>query len=156
MGKGAFILFVFLILFSGVVIAQEFMTVETDIIVPESLIMIEVPDYVYVGNITWGFETEVISDKVNINNTGTVDVRVYPELVDPEEEIFRFLHFSELKNGPYKIIEDWDINISAPSQFGGVEKEYFYMKLDLEDYEGEFNESMLGHQTQIEFIAVEQ
>jgi len=138
----------------GVVSAQEIMIVETDIIVPDSVIKIEVPDYVYVGNITWGFETQTEKIKIPINNTGTVDVEVYPGLVNPGGDVFSFLHFARRTTEPYQRIGNWSFNISAPAP-GGVEEDYFYMKLDLSEYEGDFDESLLGHKADIEFIAVE-
>ncbi len=155
MHKWSILLCFSIILFLGVVIAQESMTVETDIFVPEGIISIEVPDYIYVGNLTWGFETETDDVKIYVNNTGTVDVEIIPELANPSEDVFSYLHFAKRIGDGFSIIGNWSLNVSAPANYGGYEDEWFYMKLDLSNYEGDFD-SDLNHQAQIDFIAVEQ
>jgi len=132
------------------------MIVEIDVFVPEDVIKIEVPDYIYVGNLTWGSEEETDKVKIYLNNTGTVDVKITSELSDPGEEIFSYLFFANRTYNDYERIGgNWSINIPAPSNPGGYEDDYFYMKLDLTDYGGDFDED-LNHQAQIDFIAVEQ
>ncbi len=152
----AILLVLVLIASVALVMANDVMTAETDIIVPQGEVRIEVPDYVFVGNITWGFLMQTDETLSHINNTGTVDVTVTPELADPEEDIFSYLYFKRIQSDPFRRIGNWSVNISKPSEFGGTKTQNFYMKLDMRNYEGEINESMIGHQAEIVFVALEQ
>ena len=144
----------FVIYFIAFVIAGNVMTAETDIYVPAEIVSIEVQDYVYLGNITVGENSETEKVKVYINNTGNVGVVVTPQLVDSNEDLFDNIYFARITTVPYEKIGSWSINISKPSS-GGVRKEDFWMKLDLSDYTGELNEE-IGHESDIVFIAVAQ
>ena len=97
------------------------------------------------------YETEKV--KVYINNTGNVNVTVTPQLVDSNEDLFKNLYFARRTTVPYEKIGLWSMNISKSSS--GLEKDYFWMKLDLGDYTGEVNEE-IGHKSDIVFIAVAQ
>lgn len=133
----------------------ELMTVETDIFVPEDIVSIQVPDYVYVGNITTTnskLETDDII--LDINNTGNVDIIVTPELADEGETIFSYLYFARTTSDPYRRIGDWSLNISKPSSEGGVRKQSFHLKLDLDEYPGDFTDSIFNHKADVRFVAV--
>jgi len=74
---------------------SDTMTVEANILagtggLDETIIRVEVPDYLFFGNVTNGAKSGEL--KVYVNNTGNVDITVTPELVDESEEIFSYLY----------------------------------------------------------------
>jgi hypothetical protein len=156
--KRGLITLIFLgVLISGfsVVSGDEIMGVEVDIFVPGQEISIEVPNEVYLGNFTWGFEDETDKSKVYINNTGNVDLEVTPELVNGSDEIYQNLFFARRTTVPYQRIGNWSYDLDAPSSPGGVESDYFYMKLDLSDYNGAIESSLIGYKADVRWIATQ-
>jgi len=123
-------------------------------------VSIEVPDYVFLGNVT---KDEPVSDelKLYINNTGKVAITVTPQLKDPEEIIFSYLFFRLLKtsNGtavPFTRIGDFSMNIDKPTSGSSYKSKYFYMKLDLTEFDGDIKEDLIGYRTDILFLAMPQ
>lgn len=139
------------------VLAEERMTVEIDIQIPQDEVRIEVPDYVDLGEINWTYQSKSQrSDQIYVNNTGTVNVTVTPEL-DGNDEIFENLYFTKRLSGQYynwTKIGDWSLDIERPS--GSYRSDYFYMILDLTDFNGEINETIIGHTADVVFVAVRQ
>src|SRR3989344_7912271 len=83
--RALFILILLSALFSFYVSAgqNETMTVEANIFAEEiyqDIISIEVPDYIFLGNVSKGEETE--KAKIYVNNTGNVNVTITPQLKD--------------------------------------------------------------------------
>ena len=123
-------------------------------------ISIEVPDYIDLGNVS---KSDPISDekRVNINNTGTKDIRITPILKDGEEEIFKWLFFRTQmsdKDGILNIshkIGDYSLDLNKPSTGKAKRSDTIYMKLNLTDFDGVIHEDALDYRTQISFIAVE-
>lgn len=120
-------------------------------------ISIEVPDHIFLGNVTQGDATD--KTKVYVNNTGTVAVTITPRLVDGTNNIFENLFFQLRQTGNssrvYQI-GDYHLNISAPSTTNGKKSEYFYVWLDLSDFDEEIEEDMLGETAEVVFIALPQ
>ena len=58
---------------------------------------IEVPDYIFLGNVSKGEETD--KAKIYVNNTGNVNVTITPQLKDLSDEIFRNLYFQNRQTG---------------------------------------------------------
>ena len=130
--------------------------VEANIIEAEIIpdIQIQVPDrIILIGNASIGDISE--DTKVYINNTGKLKISVTPELTDVNNELFSNLYFKKYKTGnssQFFRIGEFTFNISAPPE-GGFNDEYFYMVLNLSNYQGQ---SVLGKQeAEIYFIAVE-
>ena len=159
--KLVFIVVLVLIFVLGYVVfvnADEIINVEADIIVPEKIVKIQIPEYVYLGNLTVGYNMKTDEIKVEINNTGTVNVTVTPSLVNSSEEIFSYLYFTERLSGDrygWDKIGDWDMDIEKPDDLGGERKDWFYMKLDLSNYTRDIEDSMFGYKRELVFIAVE-
>ncbi len=142
--------------------ANETMIVEANILgfanvteIPE--VSIEVPDYIFLGNVT---RDEPVSDnkRIDINNTGKVNITVTPQLKDPDEEIFSYLFFRTRQsssnpelNTLYRIGE-YSLNIDKPRI--GIGKEYCYIKLDLTDFNGRIDEDLFGYKADIIFLAM--
>lgn len=141
------------------------MTIEANILgfgneseIPE--VGIEVPDYVFLGNVS---RNDPLSDekKININNTGKVNITVTPKLRDNDEEIFGYLYFRTMKasqthpelNIPYKIGE-YSIEIEKPSSGNTKRAKDIYMRLNLTDFEGNLREDIIGYQKEIIFFAM--
>ncbi len=145
--------------FIPVSFADEIMNVNVDIVVPQDIVEIEVPDYVDLGEINWTYESRTnptSNDKIYINNTGTVNVSVTPELKNPDE-IYEFLHFTKRLSGEnfnWTQIGDWSIFIPRSDELGGYEDDYFYMRLDLTDFTGNINQSLIDYDTDVLFVAV--
>lgn len=158
----SFLFLLLTILFSYPVIADqnETMTVEVNVIaelIPQDTISIEVPDYVFLGSINEGDSTD--KAKIYVNNTGTVDVTITPQLVNQNDEIFQNLYFQNRQTGNNSIIHqigDYSFNIAKPSAINGKRAEYMYMWLDLATYNKDIIEDLLGKKTDILFIATPQ
>lgn len=157
--KIALVLAAAVLLLAPFALANDTLTAEVNIVVPEKIVSIQVQEHVSLGNITMGSSKQSTGNvKVDINNTGTVDVFVTPVLVE-ESEVFSNLYLTKRLSGAFlnwAKVGEWTLDIDQPSSVGGVKKEYFYMKLDLTDFEGEIEESMLGQQAELLFVAVEQ
>ena len=157
-----FVFFIFATLFL-VSALSDTMTVEANIITNTSesnntIIRVEVPDYLFIGNVSVG---EIGSEmKIYVNNTGNVDITVTPRLLNNSEDIFSYLHFRKLKtsNGtdvPLTRIGDFDFDISKPSSGNTYNDEYFYMVLDLRNYSGTLNNDIMRHRADVKFFAVQ-
>lgn len=137
---------------------NETMVVEANIFadpVLEDVISIEVPDYVFLGNVSRGEKTEKI--RINVNNTGTVNITVTPELNNPLDKIFSNIYCQSRQTGNYSTIYkigSYSFDIEAPSSLGGKRSEYFYMWLNLTDYEESIPNDMIGEREQITFVAL--
>jgi hypothetical protein len=122
-------------------------------------IAIQVPDFVDLGNVT---NDEPVSKEktVYINNTGSVDIIVTPELSDPNEGIFRYLFFrsykqsSDPEKNKYYNIGDYSLNISKPSTGSTVRKAQCYMVLNLTDFSAPITQDLIEHQAEITFWAM--
>lgn len=117
------------------------------------VIGVAVPDSIDFGNVTAGEESDIFD--IYINNTGNVAITVVPELVDDSEEIFSYLFFRRVQSDAFTRIGDFSVNISKPVA-GGVKTQRTYVMLDLENFDGVVNESILDHQANIFFWAVPQ
>jgi len=130
---------------------DEVMTVEANIFASGvTIVSIEVPDYIFFGNLTKGECSGV--EYFKINNTGNVDVVVSPELEDSSEKIFSYLYFSKYSPTNYtRILPYGNFSVSA------LKNGYANMKakLDLTDYPENIPQDMIGHKANILFIAME-
>lgn len=151
----AFLLVVFGFLGFGVMAAsgsEPISTVEVDIYGPPApIIQIQVPDSIDLGNVS--YNADGTRTRVDINNSGNVNVNIKPVLVDSGDEIFSNLYFIRRTTDIYTRIGSWSININASTS--GVEEDYFYMKLDLREYDGNITRDMLNEQGELKFIATQ-
>ena len=123
-------------------------------------VSIEVPDYINLGNVT---KDNPVSEEVDvyINNTGKLPITVTPQLKDSDELIFSYLYFrtrtssgNESLNTFYQI-GNYSLNLKKPVTDGKT-KEYFYMSLDLTNFDGEIKEDLTGYKADIVFLAMPQ
>ena len=148
---------------------DDTMTMEANILAgsgtseDEDIVRVEVPDYLFFGNVSNGGKSEEL--KVYVNNTGNVDITVTPRLVNSSEEIFSHLYFRKTKtktiNGTstdvnFTSIGDFSFNITKPSSGNSFNDEYFYVILDLTNYNKTISNNILGHKANVKFIAVEE
>ncbi|MFA4960056.1 MAG: hypothetical protein WC548_00125 [Candidatus Pacearchaeota archaeon] len=147
------IFLIFLIFGCFFVSADEIMTVEANIFksVFEPEISIQVPDYLFFGNLTRGEKSEEL--KVIVNNTGNVDVIITPTLADFDEEFFNYSYFRLRKTSgnatvPFEKIGDFSFSVDES------DNEYCYMTLDLTDYQKEIESDLIGYRADIKFIAM--
>jgi len=136
---------------------NDIITFEANIIADsteEPTIRISVPDYINLGNVSVGGKSQEI--RVFINNTGSVDVIVTPELMNSSEEIFSYLYFREQKT---RTINGTSTNVPF-SRLGNFRNDFneedFYTILDLTDFNGNLNNNLIGHRANVKFIAVEE
>lgn len=117
-------------------------------------VSIEVPDYIFLGNVT---KDNPVSNetKIYINNTGKVNITVTPMLSDPDEVIFSYLFFRTRKTNIPDRIGDYSLNIKKPS-LGGKTKEWCYIQLNLTDFTGDIKEDLFGYKSEIVFLAMPQ
>lgn len=164
MKSGLLILFLLsgIILFSSsntIFAAQnETMVVEANIIAeltPQDVISIEVPDYIFLGDVNERDSSD--KARIYVNNTGTVDVTITPILDDATDDIFQYLYFQNRQTGNnsqvYNIGE-YSFSIAKPSTLDGKRSEYFYMWLNLTDYSDDITQDIIGQTGQITFIAL--
>jgi len=126
--------------------------------VPE--VGIEVPDYVFLGNVS---RDDPLSDEktIQINNTGKTNIIVTPRLRDDGEEIFQWLYFRTMKTSqnhteltiPYKI-GDYSVVIEKPSSGNTKRSKNIYMRLNLTEFDGNLREDIIGYQKEIIFFAM--
>ncbi len=103
-----------------------------------TLIIEIIEDHVDLGDITKGYVSE--ARPFNVTNKGTVDATIQPQISSPDE-IFSNLWIGATKGGigtiaGYKKIGEFIGNVSKSSTYGGEEREDFWIKLNLEDYNG--------------------
>jgi hypothetical protein len=135
-------LFVGLIFSFGFVYASDtngMMQVSANVL--ETSIGIDVPDMVSFGDIASGY----LSDRrdIEIDNIGTVDLRVTPQLEvntsEESEEVFKNIAFRAVLDDPLIKIGTYSLEILKPTLVGGIKTEKVYMYLDLTKYEGDVN-----------------
>ena len=129
---------------------------------PGSGVSIEVPDYIFLGNVTKG---DPISGEitVSINNTGNVPITVTPILKNGEEEIFKYLFFRTQKTSSvdpnltiFRKIGEYNLNIDKPIAGKSYRSKNCYIQLNLTDFNGEIKEDLIGYRTEIIFLAMAQ
>ncbi|MDP1729407.1 MAG: hypothetical protein Q8L27_04350, partial [archaeon] len=130
-------------------ISGESMTAEANIFADS--ISIEVPDYIFLGNISKGFANEKV--KLYINNTGTTNVTITPKLEDSSEKIFNYTYFARRADDVFVQIGKFSLNIPKPSTFGGKRDEYCYIRLDLTNYPYSISNDVPAHKSNIIFWA---
>jgi len=125
------------------------------------VISIEVPDELYFGEMSFFEKSDEF--KVYVNNTGSVDITVTPRLTDNNEEIFDNLYFRKTKtrtvNGtsqpvPYTKIDNFEFDIAKPASGDTEKSAYFYVILDLTNYNGDTSRDVLNHASDVKFYAV--
>ncbi|MBX4196423.1 hypothetical protein KW805_02450 [Candidatus Pacearchaeota archaeon] len=126
------------------------------------IIRVEVPDHIFLGNVSKGEESQEV--RVFVNNTGNVAIVVQPTLVDSNNEFFRYLYFRGQKTKTvdgviqdvrYDRIGEFKFNISKPAS-KTFEDEDFYVILNLTDYTGAVPQNILGYKSDVKFLAVKQ
>lgn len=118
-------------------------------------IRIQVPDYISLGEVSKNYP---LSDeiKIRVNNTGTIDAIVTPELVSGSNPIFDYTFFRKQTqtstNNTYLIefhrIGDYNINVDKKDY------ETFYVSMNLSDYNGTWPTENLDLNTTIRFNAM--
>ncbi|MFA5723395.1 MAG: hypothetical protein WC979_04000 [Candidatus Pacearchaeota archaeon] len=138
--------------------SNDTMVVEVDLVGFTSFVGIQVPNQVSLGNLSKSsMKTKEI--KVDINNTGNVDVIITPILKENSNEIFNYLYFRFQKTvgnitiQPEKI-GNWSIGIEKPTGDDEYKKGSFYMQLDLNKYDNKIREDMLNQKAEIIFYAM--
>ena len=158
-GIGYALLGVLLVGFMPFVLSSETMIVGVNVMnstlseQPVSVVGLQVPDYVFFGNLTKGEQSDEL--QVTVNNTGNVDLSVTPRLTNSSEKIFNYTYFRLYKTSggqpvPFSKIGNFTFNVNEGSH------KYFYMKLDLTDYPEDIPQDMINHQAEITFIAMQQ
>lgn len=149
----------FLLVFSGFLVSggdTATVSFEADVQgLPLPMVSIVAPDSVFFGNVSVGEEVRT-SDKIRINNTGNVAVRVTTQLVNSSDDIFSNLYFSLLATGNRTNVEGFSFTIDAPTKTTPVKYEDFYGWLDLQNYTGSIARgSSIRRSADVRFIAVE-
>jgi len=154
-------LLVFFAFFYFVSAGDDTMTVEANIFPSDggdgdSIIRVEVPDYLFFGNVTNFGKSEEL--KVYVNNTGNVDIKVTPRITNASEKIFSNLFLRKFKtsNGisvNFTRIGDFSFDINKPESGEAFNDEYFYVILDLKNNTQNVSNNMIGHRTNVKFFA---
>ncbi len=152
------------LLFFGIFASAAYsatMKVEADIYrapVDDDTVRISVPDIVDLGSVTLYDQSEEV--RLWINNTGTVDVIVTPQLADEQDEIFSNLYFRPQKtsNGTdveHRRIGDFFFEARKPTGSSSSNPEDIYMILDLRNFTGILTRDLIDERADIYFVAVE-
>ncbi|MBS3079372.1 hypothetical protein J4218_04580 [Candidatus Pacearchaeota archaeon] len=150
-----FVIFLLVGLFgTGFVLADvnSSMTIEVDLIDFTPVIGIQVPDNIDLGNLSKR-TMKTSNYRVDINNTGNINITITPELKNPSEEILSYLFFQRRTTEDYQRIGNWSLFIPA-SKTSNPEDEYCYIKLDLNSYEKNIDNDIFNYNGQIIFIAM--
>ena len=107
-------------------------TVEANVVAP--IVRIDVPDYLFFGNVTPGYVSERL--KIVVNNTGTTNVKVIPQFEQGADEVFSHLIVAHRVREDFVPLEQFTMTIPKPRAVGKSEDDYFYAKLDLKSYNG--------------------
>lgn len=123
---------------------------------------IEVPDRIDLGELT---NTGKSSDEVGvyINNTGTKNIRVTPQLADNDEEIFKYLFFRDQKTTStnntdlitFKQIGNYYLDIDKPLTGKTFRAGHCYLVLNLTEFSGRISEDVYDYSSEVIFIATE-
>lgn len=125
-------------------------------------VSIEVPDYIFIGNVT---KDDPVSNEITIyiNNTGKLAITVTPRLKDSEENIFSFLFFRTMKTTSTnstevipKKIGDFSVNIDKPAAGSREKSKRCYVHLNLTGFDGAIKEDLIGYKSEIVFLAMPQ
>ncbi len=149
----AFMAGMFLLSF-GQVSAEESdsanMTVMVDIF--KTKVGISVPDKIHLGTIAKGYASE--TKTVEVENIGTTDISLTPELFNDTDELFSFLNFKRIQADPFTRIGFFDLLIERPTIVGDTRSENLYMELDLTNYQGDIDTDSLDQESVILFTAM--
>lgn len=156
----AFLLVIIVLLFF-VSALDDTMTVEANIFATgngsnATIVRVEVPDYLFFGNVTNFGKSEEL--KVWVNNTGNVDITVTPDLINQSEVIFGNLYLRKFKtsNGTavnFTRIGSFSFDVNKPSSGQTYNDEYFYIILDLSNNPRTITSDIIGHRTNVKFFA---
>jgi len=126
------------------------MTVRTNVL--QSEISISVPNEIIFQDITSGYLSE--RQDLDIENTGTVDIEITPQLPNYAEGIFDYLAFQEILSDPMTAIRFISFEIMKPENVGGTRSSNIYMYLDLQEYNEDIVTDMIDHEAEVVFWAV--
>ncbi|HLD54999.1 MAG TPA: hypothetical protein VJB35_01940 [Candidatus Nanoarchaeia archaeon] len=130
---------------------SDSMNIKADIL--KSSVSINVPDNITFEQITKGYLSE--RKDLNIENTGTTDINVIPLLEENYTEgIFDHISFKKTLSANLTRIGNFEFEIKKPTTMGGIKTEGIYMHLDLTGFEGEIQNDLIGHNTNIIFWAI--
>lgn len=130
--------------------SSDNMQAEVDILA--ETVSIEVPEHIDLGNATKGYDADYA--RVDLNNTGTTNIIITPELQDSNEKIFSYLYFARRTTEDFLKIGDFSMNITKPTSAGGKRSDYCYIKLDLTNYPEEIPTNIMDHKANIIFWAM--
>lgn len=133
--------------------ASDEMTIGVSVLGYEGdYIRIQVPDYIFLGDIS---KDDATSNEVNVrvNNTGTLDAIVTPQLVSGSNPIFNYTFFRLQKTQnntavPFKQIGNFNFNVDKKND------ETFYISMNLSNYEDEWPTENLNLNATIRFNAM--
>lgn len=104
---------------------------EAKVVAP--VVRIDVPDFLFFGNVTPGYVSERV--KIVVNNTGTTAVKVIPQFEQGADEVFSHLVVARRVSDDFVPLEKFTMTIPQPRAVGKSEDDYFYAKLDLKSYQ---------------------
>ncbi|MFA5259434.1 MAG: hypothetical protein WC402_05160 [Candidatus Pacearchaeota archaeon] len=140
--------------------SNDTMVVEVDLVgftpvVKIPFVGIQVQNQVSLGNLSKS-SMKTKDTKVEINNTGNVDIIITPVLNENSKEIFNYLYFKKRTTSgyTYQKMGNWSMGIEEPDEEDGYRHDWFYMKLDLNSYSKEIDEDMLNQKAEIIFYAM--
>lgn len=121
----------------------------------EEIISIQVPDHINLGEVNK--DDPLSSEKIiRINNTGTRNLRIIPELAFNSPEVFNYTYFRKQKTTStndssltaFHKIGEYNINISKDDY------ETFYISLNLTDFKGNLSSNNINLNTTIKFVGM--
>jgi hypothetical protein len=139
--------------------ANDDMVVEANFVnfgeLGEEIISIQVPDYIFLGIINKDNPFKE-SNMIRINNTGTVDTRVTPQLASDASEVFNYTYFRKQKSTTtndtsltaFHKIGEYEVNVNKNNHAT------FYMSLNLTDFNGTLPSNDINLSATIKFTAM--
>jgi len=175
--KGVVLIFIVGMIFTGFVLVvmpqtsaddNNVMTVEVNLVGFDAgagdYVSIEVPEYIYLGSVN-SSKSMFNETKVYMNNTGNLSITITPMVLTDSKGIMNYLSFRETRthtvNGssqdtPFIKIGDFNFNVAKPTPLGSKKSKYFYMSLNLTDFDGSVSGENVNYSGQIKFLAMSQ
>lgn len=108
-----------------------------NVVEPAAIIEI-LPNNIYLGNVTKGYNTTFAN--ITFNNKGTLDLKIIPVLSTNANEIFNYLEFGTATCSAwhnlsyYSNLSKTFLEIDKPAEYGGINSKNACMRIDLSDY----------------------
>jgi hypothetical protein len=113
----------------------------------QETIGLDVPDYIYFGNVSDRETIRTMMGDLKLNNTGNVPINVSVELLPGNDEVFNYLYLSTYAERNYTHYSNFQVSIPVSG------KKNIYAMINLTDYGGNIPFGVTRMHADVKFIA---